>query len=371
MKNFIRGYRRRGILDYAVIFLGLALLFWAGCNLDQVPGPEIDQQDQEFVLSRDNVQVQVVMAVQERATDDLLSKPGIVGVGTGMTEDGRPAIVVMVVSEEASKAAALPAEIEAVPVVVLVTGEIKAWKGPPGGGNGGDDVDHTVRFDRPVPLGISTGHPDITAGTLGARLTDGTNVYALSNNHVYADINTADLGDDVIQPGTFDGGALPDDFIGDLAAFVTIDFSAGATNVVDAAIASTTTGDVGNATTSDCYGIPSLTTATASVNMKVQKCGRTTELTKGKVSAINATVNVNYGDPGVATFVNQIVVSKGAPFSAGGDSGSLVVVNDANASPVGLLFAGSNSTTIINPINAVLSELAVVLGVGSLTIDGN
>ena len=86
MKNFLRRDRGRGILDYVVIFLGLALVFWAGCNLDQVPGPELDQQDQEMVLSRDNVQVQIVMAIQERATDDLLSKPGVVGTATGMTE---------------------------------------------------------------------------------------------------------------------------------------------------------------------------------------------------------------------------------------------------------------------------------------------
>ncbi len=57
MKNFLRRDRGRGILDYAVIFLGLALVFWAGCNIDQVPGPELDEGEQEIVLSRDNVQV--------------------------------------------------------------------------------------------------------------------------------------------------------------------------------------------------------------------------------------------------------------------------------------------------------------------------
>ena len=40
--------------------------------------------------------------------------------------------------------------------------------------------------------------------------------------------------------------------------------------------------------------------------------------------------------------------------------------------PVGLLFAGSSSTTILNPIGDVLADLAAELaGVSTLTIDGN
>ncbi len=69
-------------------------------------------------------------------------------------------------------------------------------RGSGGGGSGGGDtenLDPTSRFNRPVPIGVSTGHPAITAGTIGARVTDGVNVYALSNNHVYADENTAVL----------------------------------------------------------------------------------------------------------------------------------------------------------------------------------
>jgi hypothetical protein len=69
-------------------------------------------------------------------------------------------------------------------------------------------------------------------------------------------------------------------------------------------------------------------------------------------------------ESGVATFVNQVVVSgrKGA-FSKAGDSGSLIVTDDANANPVALLFAGGQTSTIGNPIDAVLSALGV-------TIDG-
>jgi hypothetical protein len=99
------------------------------------------------------------------------------------------------------------------------------------------------------------------------------------------------------------------------------------------------------------------------VNQAVQKGGRTTGCTKGTVSAINATINVSYSD-GVARFVNQIVITgrRGA-FSKSGDSGSLIVTDNADANPVALLFAGGQTTTIGNPINAALSAMGV-------TIDG-
>jgi hypothetical protein len=259
----------------------------------------------------------------------------------------------------------IPEKVEGVPVRPLVTGKIYALPKPPwAGGGGGEEVDPTSRFDRPVPIGVSTGHPDITAGTIGCRVVDGaSNVYALSNNHVYANSNSATIGDDVIQPGTFDGGSLPDDYIGTLSAFVEIDFEGG-DNTVDAAIASSTTSLLGNATPSDGYGKPKSTTVAAYLNQKVKKYGRTTGLTKGQVYAINATVNVNYGGPGTARFVNQIIITPGS-FSAGGDSGSLVVANGKGRNkandrkPVGLLFAGSSLVTIANPIDAVLSELGV------------
>jgi hypothetical protein len=214
-----------------------------------------------------------------------------------------------------------------------------------------------------VPIGVSTGHPDITAGTIGARVTDGTDVYALSNNHVYADENQANPGDAVIQPGTFDGGSSPADDIGTLQDFEPIVFSTFANNVIDAAIASTTTALLGNSTPSDGYGTPESATATVSINQRVQKYGRTTGLTSGRVDAINATVNVGYST-GVARFVNQIVIRPGN-FSAGGDSGSLVVARGGpdNRKPVGLLFAGSLVVTIANPIDDVLNTLGV-------TVDG-
>jgi len=91
----------------------------------------------------------------------------------------------------------------------------------------------------------------------------------------------------------------------------------------------------------------------ASAGLLVMKSGRTTALTYGQVSATGAAVKVSYGDF-TATFADQIVIDGGAEeFSAGGDSGSLVVGRDSK-SPVGLLFAGGGGTTIANPIKRIM-----------------
>ena len=300
--------------------------------------------------------------VKERHTEALFGVAGVVGVGVGHSVDSNPAVIIFT---ETPGVRGLPTFLEGVPVVVRVSGKFFAQPKPekPGKPPKEPPPDPTARFDRPVPIGVSTGHPSITAGTIGARVTDGSNVYALSNNHVYANENNANIGDPVLQPGTYDGGVAPDDKIGTLYAFVPISFTD--VNVVDAAIALSSTEFLGNTTPPGGYGAPKSTTADASIGMKVLKYGRTTGQTKGRVYAINVTVDVGY-DSGVARFENQIVITPGT-FSAGGDSGSLIVVDSKRTNdhhkPVGLLFAGSSLYTIANPIGPVLAAFGV-------TIDG-
>jgi PKD repeat protein len=126
---------------------------------------------------------------------------------------------------------------------------------------------------------------------------------------------------------------------------------------------------LGNATLSDGYGTSKSTTVAPSINLKVKKYGRTTLQTEGRITAINATVNVGYG-AGVARFVNQIIVEPGG-FSAGGDSGALIVVDGKGKNkgddrkPVGLLFAGSSFITVANPIDAVLARFSVTIDDGT------
>ena len=365
--KFLWDIRRLALVGLAV--LGLLLV---GC--DQATEVTSVPQEEALLELATTSQIQAVMAIQDRHTDRLLAISGAVGTATGLTEDGRPAIVVFITTGALAKSARIPASIEEVPVIVEVTGMFVALTDP------------KARQPRPVPIGVSTGHPDITAGTIGARVTntnpDGsTNVFALSNNHVYANINKAKLDDSALQPGPFDGGEDPADKIGKLFDFEVIKFSNTETcpgdlstcNEIDAAIAISSTDLLGNSTpTDDGYGTPNSTIVSAALKQVVQKYGRTTGLTTGEVSGVNAIVDVCYKSRGpfmcnpdfIARFVNQIVIKEG-DFSSGGDSGSLIVTktNDASNNPVGLLFAGSSTRTIANPIGPVLNRFGV-------TIDG-
>ena len=338
-------------------FILLSLMLLAGLLLvgcDQATEISSVPQEETLLELASASQIQAVMAIQDRHTDRLLAISGAVGTATGLTEDGRPAIVVFIATNALAKSAQIPTNIEEVPVIVEVTGMFVALTDP------------TARQLRPVPIGVSTGHPDITAGTIGARVKDSYgNVFALSNNHVYANLNEANLDDSALQPGAFDGGEDPADKIGELFAFEPILFG-GSANIIDAAIAKSSKDLLGNSTPHEGYGTPNSTIVSATVGQVVQKYGRTTGLTTGEVTAINATVNVCYKSRGpffcdpnfIAKFVQQIVIEPGG-FSSGGDSGSLIV--DASKNPVGLLFAGSSTHTIANPIDAVLSRFGVTI----------
>ena len=221
--------------------------------------------------------------------------------------------------------------------------------------------DHT-----PSPIGVSTGHPDITAGTIGCRVTKEiaghTYVFALSNNHVYANCNNAYIGDNVLQPGTYDYGVNPYNAIGVLYDYVPIKFGPRERNIIDAAIALCSIETLSKSTPSYT---PDSIPIQAYTGLSVKKYGRTTHLTYGTIDSVSVNSRVYY-DSGFAIFINQIGIIGASPtpiFSQGGDSGSLIVTNDADSQPVGLLFAGSTNYTIANQINDVLNAFGV-------TIDG-
>lgn len=299
--------------------------------------------------------VATALAVQNRHTPDLMNIPGVVGTGLAV-EDGSPRIRVYLLHGNVPD---VPAQVERVPVERVVTGRILA-------GN----LNNPSTRERPAPNGFSLGHPNITAGTLGAIVRDGSGVcYALSNNHVLADVNNASIGDNALQPGPFDGGQNPSDAIGTLADYEPIKFRGN--NTIDAAIARLLDASLVTASTpSYAYGTPGTSTTTPSVNMAVQKFGRTTGITHGHVSETNVSVNVCYVPAGPfgcaksASFKGQIAIAgTSAPgeFSGGGDSGSLIVTDDGARSPVGLLYAGSTTRTLANPIAAVLGRFGVTI----------
>jgi hypothetical protein len=308
------------------------------------------------------------LLVQTAHTDRLLQISGVVGTATGLNEANVPVVKVFVAHPGA--AAGLPGQLNGVQVSVDVTGPIVAFAPPAGKPNkpGGGSINPKGRFDRPVPIGVSVGNATIgavcSAGTISCRVIKGNNVYALGNNHVFALENSASVGSPVHQPGPYDTGCAvsSSDLIGTLSDFVPIVFSTSANNEVDAAIVLSSVDVLGNATPGNGYGTPSSTPVEEELDLFVKKYGRTTSLTTGKITGLNATLNIGYSS-GTARFVKQIIIqgSKG-PFSKAGDSGALIVTSEGN-NPVGLLFAGSSTVTIANPIGLVLQKL-------NITIDG-
>jgi hypothetical protein len=299
------------------------------------------------------------LLAQERVTDDWLALDGVVGTGIGVDGMGNAVLQVYLT---AAGAAALPQLIGGVEVVPQVTGAFVALPAADD-----DRPDPKRSFERPVPIGVSTGHPRVTAGTIGARVTDGSRAFALSNNHVFAASNGGSEGDNLLQPGVADGGKDPDDAIGTLFDFQPLHFCGGGgckPNRIDAAIALTSPEELGDGTHEGGYGRPRRWSVDPELGLQVQKYGRTTGLTSGRVTGIHATIDVQYRN-GMARFEDQIVITgngTGNGFSAGGDSGSLVVTKGTllgDRRPVGLLFAGSNVSTLANPIDPVLERFGV------------
>lgn len=350
-----------------LVVVTIGAFIWTGCS-DPVgpPSPVVASSPRPQFTAARAEDVRAAIAAQERHSPALLRMPGVVGTAVGVLPSGRATIRIFL---EGPGGRGLPTVLENIPVTIQVTGRFMALSDP------------TTRL-RPAPIGFSVGHPSITAGTMGALVRNAASqLFALSNNHVLANQNTAVIGDAMLQPGPFDGGTAGDQ-IGTLAAFKPIDFSGG-TNTMDAAIAAiTNAADVSNSTpTDDGYGVPNpaifgdgngdgiFDDKTATLGLFVQKYGRTTKLTKGAVTGINARVEVCYEVLIIfciksAVFVDQLMIES-AGFSGGGDSGSLIVTDDANKHPVALLFAGSETSTIANRIDLVLSEFDVAIDGGT------
>jgi hypothetical protein len=304
----------------------------------------------------------------------------VVGMGVGVKwkkgqPTGEPALVILVTQkldkDQVSEADLVPPKLVGMQTDVLAIGY------PFAEGSGPLEVgtQTLARRIRPAEGGYSVGHFKITAGTIATCvydiLSDGTvsppahgigippSYYILSNNHVLANSNDASLGDPILQPGPVDGGVDPADRIARLSRFIPITFEppvplAQHNNLVDAAVAQGEFHDLDR----EIYWIGYVRgwrrKANVTVGTIVQKTGRTTNYTTGRITAINATVDVGYGGGRVGRFKDQIVTTN---ISAGGDSGSLVTTLDDVA--VGLLFAGSSIATIINQIENVRSLLKV------------
>ena len=311
--------------------------------------------------------------------EKLFKKAGVQAVGIGFKKKGKitsniKSIVVSVDKklppELLKKKDKIPMLLDGILTDVVETGIIKAL--------------HTEKH-RPAIGGTSIGHVDITAGTFGCLVKRETEVFILSNNHVLACSNKAEIGDSIIQPGAHDRGIHPEDSIATLSDFVPIEigglesscpigniiknicnYLAGfvgsktrfsmiklqedGANLVDCAIAKPLNMDLVISEIMEIGQIEDI--KRAELQMKIKKSGRTTGLTSGIVEQTDVTVNVQYGEGKIAKFEDQLMAGK---MCAGGDSGSAVLTEDNKL--VGLLFAGSESSTIINRIENVFDLL--------------
>jgi len=315
-----------------------------------------------------------IREVKEKFEAFLLKRANVVGVGVGKkivrgqeTED--LALVVFVERKlpesQLKKKDVIPKTLDEVTTDVVQTGRLKALALSPG------TPGRTDRW-RPAPGGVSVGHVRITAGTLGGVVRRGGERLILSNNHVLANGNDARPGDLILQPGPADSGTRGD-ALAALDRFVEIRFEDARGvfaflrrlakrigirlaprrrgNFVDAATARPLRGEL---VADTILGLEwSRGRAEVETGATVRKSGRTTGVTEGRVLATGATVQVDYSDR-VATFEDQVVAG---PMSQGGDSGSLVV--DVQGRTVGLLFAGSETTTVFNRASRVADALGV------------
>ena len=248
----------------------------------------------------------------------------------------------------------LPTHVNGQPVDVEQVGTFRRFQPGP--------MPNPRRRMRPARPGCSIGFrfpgdQFIMAGTFGALVSKGTRRYILSNNHVIADENRLAIGSRIFQPGFLDAGNPPNTgAVARLTRFVTL--LAGAPNKVDGAIAELNS--LGIANNQTLFIGPPRGKTRAIIDMVVHKFGRTTGFTVGRVTSVETDVNVEY-DMGVLNFSDQIIIRglDANPFSASGDSGSLIMERSTNRA-VGVLFAGSATHTIANHIDDVLRELGGV-----------
>jgi len=356
-----RSFIRTSLL-LLVATLAVGIGFW-GCSQDGDAPLAPQTPPETSFLSTSNPMVQSVMATQDRHTAKLMADPEIIGTATTLTDDGRIAVMVLATTDRAAKA--MPRELDGVPVVVHRTDRIVAFKTT--------TVSHKAKQTPPIQLGTSGGwRYDLAngyccSGTLGALINVGSQKRILSNYHVFeADIvsggnsRVAQTGDPIIQPGLIDvacnaGSAQ------NVATLVKSSSLPGSN--VDCSSATIISGMVREDGAILEVGTISASTVAAFVGQSVKKSGRTTGLTRSTVSALNGTVSVAYenecagGAAFTKTFTGQIIVNnKASKFLGGGDSGSLMVENvTTNPRAVGLLFAGSTSLAVANPIGQVLS----------------
>jgi hypothetical protein len=305
-----------------------------------------------------------LIAAKHAAAARLLERSdGVVGVGMGPRiragrSTGEPSVRVYVEHKrplaELAAEAILPSLFGAFRVDVVETGRLSAVPAVQASGA----TPRTRQRVRPVRPGCSVGVGQPMAGTVGAVARDrGGELHLLSCNHVFADEGALAEGAAIFQPALLDEGRRDRDQVASLSRVVPL--QRGAANRVDAAAAR-----LANRYNADGSILPNarlirLPPGRAELDVEVQKSGRSTGHTRGVVIDVAADLKVFYRS-GVLRFEEQILIEgRSGAFSQPGDSGALVL--DLIYRPVGMLFAGSPSHSVVNHIADVLEALQMEL----------
>ena len=216
---------------------------------------------------------------------------------------------------------------------------------------------------RPAMPGSGLGHTAVTVGTFGCvvrKKGDANGLYVLSNAHVLANEGLAVPGDGILQPGSLDGGSSDGDSFARLTDFVPFEFTESSfPNLVDAAIAKVRRRTWAGPKLRILDIAPAGVSRTVRRGMHIKKVGRTTDYTTGVITDIHLRLALKYHRPSGSGrarvgFRDQVLCTR---YSAGGDSGSVVLNN--NDKIVGLHFAGAASGSVFNRITHVLHLLDI------------
>jgi hypothetical protein len=323
----------------------------------------------------DQPHLQLLAQVQARHEASIMRLPGVVGMGIAIR--GQQLVHLVLVDENASMPA-LPSSLEGTLVVAERTPPIVVH-------NGGDGCNpcHASQQPLPAPMGVSTSNNQgCFAGTLGFKACDSAAqiIGYVTNNHVAAasGSNLCENGSPgltELHRGTFDAGCLNTQVIGTLQKRVTLQFPG--PNQVDAAFVKSDASQT-SASILD-VGTPSTTPGTPTLNLCVQKSGRTTGVTFGVIDAVNVTANVGGYCGGTAQFQQLVRYAPSSncgscanppcsSMSAPGDSGSPVL--DLSNNIVALNFAGDGTNGFGATIQNVLSQLSLTLDLNACSGGG-
>jgi len=283
----------------------------------------------------------------EATSSDVLALPGVTGVGLGRDERGTPVALLLL---ERPGVAGLPRRMGSLDVRTEVVGTMRAFA-------------LTGRY-RPVPIGVSAGNAiECLPGTIGCVLEAQGKRFLLSANHVLARQNQATIGEAIAQPSLPDAdpscaSAPPPTLVARLSDFEPVVYDGRTPNLFDAAIAELADGGVCG-TLPAFYGTPSRDPVAPILDAAILKVGRTTELTRGTIKAVDVKVKITF-PAGTALFVGQILTTK--KFGAFGDSGSLIVTDDGAFHPVGIVIGGaSTGAAIASPIGPILERFGATV----------